>query len=209
MWTDEIRWITINTFLALIPVVAAYVVQLLVHRSTGNVLARIGAILVGLIWLSFLPNTCYLLTEWRHFLDTVGYTNLYARWQGSSWLAMKLMTYTLFYICFSGLGILTFALAIRPIAGLAREKGLTLWVWGIPLFLLNSIGVYLGLIRRFNSWDLIARPGDIWAATVGILNRQTLATLVIIFAAFLWLVYLAMDIWLDGLSLRRSCSRNE
>lgn len=209
MWTDEVRWIAINTFLALIPVAAAYVVLWLVHRSAGNVLGRIVAILVGIIWLSFLPNTCYLLTEWRHFLDTVGYTNLYARWQGSSWLAMKLMTYTLFYICFSGLGVLTFALAIRPVARLAREKGLTLWVWGMPLFLLNSIGVYLGLIRRFNTWDLITRPEDIWTAAVGILDRPTLATLVIIFAAFLWLVYLAMDIWLDGLSLRRSCKKSQ
>jgi uncharacterized membrane protein len=138
----------------------------------------------------------------------VGYTNLYAQWQVSSLMAMKLMAYTLFYICFSGVGLLTFALAIRPIARTAKEKGFTLWIWGIPLFLINSVGVYLGLIKRFNSWDIFRRPNEILKAVADIPGNQDLATLVLLFSIFLWLVYLAVDIWIDGLICRYKGHQN-
>jgi len=190
-----------NTSLAVIPVAAAYAMYWLAHRKS-RALANIGIIILGLIWLAFLPNTCYLLTEWRHFLWRVGYSGLYAEWRADASSALELMIYTLFYMVFSGIGVLTLALAIRPIHRLARERGAVMWVWGVPLFLLLSIGVYLGLILRFNSWELLSRTGEIWASALEVARRPALTFFVVSFAGFLWLVYLATDIWIDGLLAR-------
>jgi len=156
------------------------------------------AVVSGLAWLVFLPNTCYLLTEWRHFLEVLGYTDLHLRWAHDGDARLVLMVLTLFYMCYSGIGVLTFTLAIRPVVALARERRLKVWVWGMPFFLLMSVGVYLGLILRFNSWNLLNEFSQVVDSIVEILQRPTLASYVIFFAAFLWLMYAATDIWIDG-----------
>ena len=67
---DAWHWIIWNVFLAAIPVVAGYALSLGASRFT--IKRRIIPWLVWLpllaVWFAFLPNTCYLLTEWRHFL---------------------------------------------------------------------------------------------------------------------------------------------
>jgi uncharacterized membrane protein len=196
-------WVAWNIFLAVIPVGLGYAIRRLAC-GRGNVPAMV---LLGIAWLLFLPNACYLLTEWRHFLDTVESVRLYTQWQhgGNSTAMLRLMIYTLFYTIFSGVGMLAFALAIRPVAQVLRAKEISTWLWAIPLFFLNALGVYLGLILRFNSWDVLGRLADIWHAAAGALTRPfTLAT-ILAFAVFLWLAYLALDIWIEGyLYLRRT-----
>lgn len=194
-------WVAWNIFLAVIPVVLAYTIFRLYDKRSSS-LVRASMAILGLVWLAFLPNTCYLLTEWRHFLGTLDYANLYSRWQTDSDATLMLLTYTLFYMCYSGIGVFTFALAIRPVACIAKKSGATLWVWAIPLFLLMSVGVYLGLVLRFNSWELINKPGAIWASAVSVLHRPTLAAFVVLFAGFLWIAFIAVDIWIDGLVAR-------
>lgn len=197
-------WVTWNTLLALIPVVLAYTVYWLAGLPGRRVqlLLKVPIIALGMVWLAFLPNTCYLLTEWRHFLAAVGYSDLYARWQVDSDAALRLMTYTFFYLCYSGMGVLTFTLAVRPIARLMKKSGATMWIWATPFFALMSVGVYLGLVLRFNTWDLISQPAEVWAVVVGISARPTLSSFIIAFAGFLWVAYLAVDIWIDGFLAR-------
>ncbi len=197
---DLLRWVVWNTFLALIPVAAGWGIYALYKRPRRRT-APIRAItaLLAVVWFAFVPNSCYLLTEWRHFLEIIGYTGLYADFYVSKTAAVRLMMYTLFYIFYSGIGLLTFALAIRPIVWLMREKRLTPWLWAIPFFLLMSLGVYLGLILRLNSWDIFTRPAFVWASIVTALSRPSLVALIVAFASFLWFVYIVMDIWVDGL----------
>ena len=198
-----IRWVVWNTFLALIPVAAGYAIYALYRFPRRRTYATgVLMLLLGLVWFAFMPNTCYLLTEWRHFLDAIGYTNLYAEWHVSKTAAVRLMMYTLFYMFYSGIGALTFAFAIRPIAFVMRQRGYTPWVWAIPFFLLMSLGVYLGLILRLNSWDIITRPEYVWSSVTGALSNRGLMFIVTAFAGFLWFVYAVMNIWVDGLMLR-------
>ncbi|MDI6828218.1 MAG: DUF1361 domain-containing protein [Armatimonadota bacterium] len=207
------HWVTWNTFLALIPVATGYAISYLAkkQRLFGINLATVSLVFLGVIWFAFLPNTCYLLTEWRHFLNKVGCTGLYAKWTVDHGAALDLMIYTLFYLCYSGIGVLTFTLAVRPIARMLKARRATLWVWGIPFFLLMSVGVYLGLVLRFNSWDLFTRPSKVWESVVSLWSRPAPSFFIIAFAAFLWLIFIAMDIWVDGLiarwksSLKDSC----
>ncbi|HUV05762.1 MAG TPA: DUF1361 domain-containing protein [Armatimonadota bacterium] len=204
MLISALYWVAWNTFLALIPVVLGYAIYRLARRShvRPRILAKAAIAILGIAWLVFLPNTCYLVTEWRHFLDAVGYLDLHKRWQADSGSALALMMYALFYLCFSGTGLITFTLAIRPVASLLRQRGATMWIWGMPFFLLMATGVYLGLILRFNTWDLVGRAGPIWETAAGIAHRPMLASFIVAFAGFLWLAYAAVDIWIDGVIYR-------
>lgn len=199
-------WVGWNTFLAVLPVAAAYAIYALARSGQKQpaLLRRSLLLALGAVWLAFLPNTCYLLTEWRHFLDTVYSTGLYVHWHvGRDHDAILWLTaYALFFAGYSGVGMLCFGLAIRPIHRLLRERGVNVIAPAVPFFLLISLGVYLGLVLRFNSWQLATHPGPIWEAAVSALSRPALAVLIAAFAAVLWAAYLAVDIWIDGLLAR-------
>ena len=201
-WVWVLRWAVWNVFLAGIPVATAWLICRTEPQWRARPVLKIGVGFLLLVWLAFLPNACYLLTEWRHFLVSVDSSDLYLRSQLDHRMTIFLMFYTAFYFCYSAIGVLAFALAIRPIAHLVKKEGGALWIWGIPLFLLTSIGVYLGLILRFNSWELITRPSRIWAEAAALASRPAMASFLLIFAAVLWLAYIVTDIWIDGLALR-------
>lgn len=194
--------ITWNLFLAVVPVALAFWIRALSRKPGASPIRNIWIWLLGVLWLIFLPNTCYLLTEWRHFLETLDGANLYLASHTNTYLTIKLMYYTVFYFLYSGAGLITFALAIRPIAGILRRQGANLWIYGCALFILSSLGIYLGLIHRFNSWDFINRPEVIMDTVKSLAYRPLLSAFIIIFGGVLWLAYLAIDVWIDGFLLR-------
>lgn len=202
--TQGLTWVSWNIFLALIPVAMAYAVQelIILPGTRGRWLVKTLIFLAGFAWLAFLPNTCYLLTEWRHFLESLGYTEIQNRWQTDSNAALELMLLTFFYLCYSGVGMLTFTLALRPITRLLRRESIAVWICEVPFFLMMSVGVYLGLILRYNSWDLISRPSEVWTTVSELWSRPTVVLFIILFAGFLRLAYEVTDIWIDGLVCR-------
>ena len=195
-----LRWITWNLLLAAIPVALAFSMRRWWSRK-----ARILVVLAGFLWLIFLPNTCYLLTEWRHFFNTLEGAQLYTQWKvykdmdALRWLILC----CLFYLSYSAVGMLAFALAVRPVYGLLRRSNPQAWLWGIPFFPLISLGVYLGLIQRLNSWNLLHEPGRVIGESWRAVTRPELFTFILAFGAFLWLAYFLLDIWVDGALLRR------
>jgi uncharacterized membrane protein len=112
------------------------------------------------------------------------------------------MLFTAFYIFYSGIGMLTFTLAIRPIHRLLKKTNISVLLPGTILFLMLSIGVYLGLILRYNSWNLIDRPHEVFASVAIIASKPFLPAFIIVFAGFLWLSYAVIDIWTDGFIAR-------
>jgi uncharacterized membrane protein len=93
----------------------------------------------------FLPNTFYMITDFVH-LDS-----------GQSmivWLDV-LMTGA-----FAWLGMLYGFLTLRKLHLMAREfYGRTIgWVTVGGLLILSSIGIYLGRVARFYSWDIALHP---------------------------------------------------
>ncbi len=193
-----------NSFLALIPVALAYVALWASRIRSQKPLRNAVIVVVSLVWLAFLPNTCYLLTEWRHFLLYLDVNDFYLRSHGNPALFLEMCTYSLYYLLYSGFGMLTFALAIRPMEHLACRKGASIWFWAVPFFVALSIGVYLGLILRFNSWDLVGRPSVIWTALVELGGKPRLLAFIFAFGLFLWAAYEAVDVWIDGLTERWS-----
>jgi len=198
-----------NGTLALIPVGAAYAFRGVVDRRPTSVGRFLAAAALAVIWLAFLPNTCYLLTEWRHFLEALDSQNLFMRAGGDSVLFIKLVLGSLFYFFYSLFGMVAFAMAIRPMERAAIKRGISVRLWALPFFAAVALGVYLGLVLRFNSWDLLKSPSVVWEAIVEVGGRPRLAAFILAFGGFLWVAYESLDIWIDGLKQRLAAGKSD
>jgi uncharacterized membrane protein len=190
-----------NVFLAVIPVFLGLALAAGIRATRSWKWLWIWLPL-ALAWLVFLPNTSYLLTGWRHFFSFVEQQDLVLGARQNRGALLQFLFVAGCYLVYCGLGLLTFNLAVRPLERVAREKGVPVTALAAPFFLLVAHGVYLGLVLRFNSWDLALRPATVIDSSLEALRRPELVGLTAGFALFLWLAYLVVDIWLDGLVLR-------
>lgn len=204
-----VLWTLWNLFLAVVPVALGYAAarlgKLAGVRRNGWVWG--GFVLLLVLWLAFVPNTCYLLTEWRHFLDRVDSRNLYLQAEQDRRMLVTIGVLALFYGLYSGFGALTLTLSIRPLEQLLRRWRLPFPVIAPVLFSLLSLGVYLGLIVRLNSWDLWTRPQAVWTSVAAAFQYPLLLAVIAAFALVLWALYEALDVWVDGVVARTGRSR--
>ncbi|MBP2832191.1 DUF1361 domain-containing protein [Aquimarina sp. U1-2] len=130
-----------NLFLACIP----YFITLLLHYFVN----RKNLFWLGFcIWLAFLPNAPYILTDIQHIKQS-----------------------TLPSIWFDVLLILSFAINGMIIGFASLQMMQKLLKQRLPhrvvtivvhfILLLCGLGIYLGRILRWNSWDIIQNPVDI------------------------------------------------
>src|SRR2546423_5846498 len=160
-----IRAVSWNLFLAAIPVGLAYFVAWgLRRRGKQRNLPLALCIPLGVVWLAFLPNTCYLLTEWRHLLFDARWAALLQAGDTDRSAMLSTAKWSVLFLGYSSVGVLLFTLAIRPMERWLRSAGQNPLFFAPLFFPLISLGVYLGLIVRLNSWDLIQRPGFVWEA---------------------------------------------
>jgi uncharacterized membrane protein len=139
-----------NLFLAWIPVIAAVIVYDAQRRG-----ARFAQLLpIAAIWLLFLPNAPYLLTDFVH---------LGSRNDAPLWFDIVL------FASFAWTGMLLGFLSIFVMQGVVRREYGWIWSWVLVAasLTLSSFGIYLGRSLGWNSWDFLVRPGalleDIWA----------------------------------------------
>jgi uncharacterized membrane protein len=190
--------------LAVIPAVAGYIIAAGIERWTIHKRTVPWAVwIIPIIgWLAFLPNTCYLLTEWRHFLFGSRYAAIRDESSNNPFAMLAAARQGLFYIGYSAAGALCFALAIRPMHRVLRKAKLSDVLWAVPFFLLVSVGVYMGLIVRLNSWDLFQRPAYVFQVFAHALSTPRLAEAIVVFAVLLWILYIIIDMWVDGFMMR-------
>ncbi|MFN3651935.1 MAG: DUF1361 domain-containing protein [Armatimonadota bacterium] len=185
-----------DLFLGVVPVALGYLLAWGVGRTRPWL--RLLWLPVAAAWLFFLPNAPYLLTEVRHYLSDYA-----GEFPNSERQRQRFLFWTGFYLLFSGAGAWLWTLSVRPVLkglGRARIPGALV----LPLLsLASAFGVYLGLRPRFNSWDLLTRPAEVLRIARNVLLYEELACWYILaFGAALWLLYLAMDAWVDGIALR-------
>lgn len=130
-----------NLFLAWVPyVLSLAMVGLDRVRAPGWVLAG-----VGVVWLLFLPNAPYILTDFIHLGAIPG---------APQWFDALLIG------SFAGtglaLGLASLLLVHRVVA--RRLGSLAGWTLAIGSLALSSVGIYLGRFPRFNSWDVLTNP---------------------------------------------------
>lgn len=149
VYTDRLTyyWLIVpNLLLAWIPLAASILAcrTLRDGRRPGAVTAVWGA-----VWLAFYPNASYIVTDLKH-------------------LGRLSMGETLYYdlsvnMLAAMLGWFLGALSLYGLhAEIRRRTGaLAGTVFACAIIVLGAVGVYLGRVLRWNSWDLVIRPDKI------------------------------------------------
>ncbi len=143
--TDRYWFLLWNLFLAWLPVVIAH--YLYDWLKTGRWLSWQG-IALSLLWLGFLPNSFYLVSDFVH-LRVTGEVSL---------LFDSVM---FFSFAWNGLllGFLSVLLVHAEFAKRFRDRTVLIIVGAI--FLLCSFAIYLGRNLQWNTWDILFDPAGI------------------------------------------------
>jgi uncharacterized membrane protein len=150
---DNIRgFMTWNLFLAFIPF--AFSIFLFNKRSRRNILWWLGFV----IFMAFLPNAAYVITDIIHFVSDVRNPDI----SGNGIIFVIIPQYLVFILAgfqchvLSVVGLITYLrrqnLISNPIALAGVELGMNL---------LCAYGVYLGRFIRLNSWYIVTRPDKV------------------------------------------------
>ena len=145
---DHYHFLIWNLFLAWLPVALALMVSGLL--ATRNPLAPWIAAAPALAWLTFLPNSPYLLTDLIHLVNRADLTAGAPLWFDAVLLGSFAFVGMLLGLC---------SLLIVHDA-VARRAANPLWGWGAIALAIPacSFGIWLGRFERWNTWDLANEP---------------------------------------------------
>ena len=133
-----------------------------------------------IVWLLFIPNSFYILTDLFHLGGHPG---------APLWYDLALI------ISFAWNGLMLGILSVRQMEKIIQLylPGKTNWLFLYPVMVLNALGVYIGRYLRFNSWDVITNPfglvTDIAKLVVHPLHFREAWAMVICFSMLMILVY--------------------
>lgn len=164
-----------NLFLAFIPLLLSY--YLFRPSASRNFFWW----MIFVIFVAFLPNAPYILTDSSHILELSQQS--YPTWSIFSILIPQ-------YLVFIVAGFEAYVLSLSQLDNYLLNQ-----ISRGNLVLINAIahslcivGIYLGRFERFNSWDLITKPGAVLLTTLqDLLDGWKLFTLAIAFL-LIWLL---------------------
>jgi len=138
----DFRFLIWNLILAWIPLLIALIVYDRYRR--GRPLLLLVPALV--LWLLFLPNAPYIVTDFVH---------LSAGSPAPLWLDGVEVS------AFAWTGMLLGFVSLYLVHAVARHRlgAVPSWIGVLGVLALISVGVYLGRVKRWNSWDLLTQPG--------------------------------------------------
>jgi uncharacterized membrane protein len=174
-----------NIFLALLPLVF-YIVLKSYWFRTGLIKfnQKIAAAVLFIFWLLFFPNTAYIITDVRHLLDYCPIDSPDRVCSLNAWMIIIFFTYASF-------GWVSFYYILKLMSDLANKifNKLEPYFFVGLVVPVTSFGILLGLLNRFNSWDIFIAPVQLaQAVLVYFLNINYFIDW-FIFTIFLYLLY--------------------
>lgn len=161
-------WMGWNAFLALVPLVLARV--LFGNRSRP----RWALVSGGVVFVAFLPNAPYVLTDVLHLPEELSHAH------GDGWLAAALVGQ---YLVLFAVGFAAYVLSLVRLERWLADHGVSrrrVLVVDLSLHALCAVGIVLGRVFRFNSWDLVTNPGGL-LDLVRVPQPRTFAVLIVLF----------------------------
>lgn len=135
-----------NLMLAVIPYLISSYLSLNFSRYK-----KWNTVIIFCVWLAFLPNSFYIITDLVHIVRSKG---------------------NLFYldlIIISSFAITGFLLGLLSIIEMEKTvqefnfKPKTIRNGLLIICLLNGFGIYIGRVLRFNSWDILSNPIELFS----------------------------------------------
>lgn len=150
-WTREHTYLFLvwNLFLAWVPYGCAVGIRAL-HRRRLPGLALVPFFVV---WLGFLPNAPYLVTDFVHLRFRVGAP----LWFDAVMLAA---------FAWAGVGLGTASLRATTQVVRVRAGSLAVFAFTPLVALATGFGIYLGRFLRLNTWDVATKPGTVLVQTL-------------------------------------------
>ncbi len=164
-----------NLFLAALP----YFISQTIVRLPEARLPISGKLFLFLLWLLFLPNSPYIITDLIH-LHNDGSQQI--------WFDMFLV------FVFALNGLLLGLLSLLNIYFFLAEK-LSLRTSKYIIFLiclLSGYGIYLGRFLRFNSWDILTKPLQLFSQMAYSVYEPKAWFMTLAFGTFLWILFLLL-----------------
>ena len=134
-----------NLTLAWLGIIFAW---LLAKRLKNNSWITWQSITLTVLWLIFLPNTWYLLTDFLHVKPTGEVSEIY------DIVLVGTLVMNGFVLGFTSL----YLVHVQLLKRLSEYKSLLII---IGVILLSSFAIYLGRNLRWNSWDVLTNPGGL------------------------------------------------
>ncbi len=164
-----------NLFLAFIPLgISNYL------TNTKKTISNLKLSTLTIIWLLFLPNAPYIVTDLFH---------LHKRDYLPIWFDLILI------LMFAITGLYLFYISLNQAIVLTKNKFPNLYKpqFLILLFLIVSYGVYIGRFLRLNSWDIIDPIGLVKTCLSSILylpRLKDMCCFTVVYSIFLGFIFL-------------------
>lgn len=128
------------------------------------------------IWLLFIPNSPYILTDLFH---------LRPRPHLPLWFDLVLV------LSFALIGMIVFLKSLKDMLSILKAYvSPMLFTLVTPvIFWLISFGLYLGRYLRFNSWNVVNHPFQLMRQSFDILFEKDTIGFTLIFSVFMWFLY--------------------
>ena len=100
---------------------------------------------MGLVWLLFLPNSAYIVTDLLHL-------------PGKGNVPMWYDVILIFFFAWNGLILCFISVYLVQQVVAERIGRITGWLMVVCVLGLSSYGIYIGRFLRWNSWDMLRNP---------------------------------------------------
>ncbi|HEX8965018.1 MAG TPA: DUF1361 domain-containing protein [Patescibacteria group bacterium] len=150
----------------------------------------------GLIWLLFIPNSIYMLTDIIHlYRDLMKVTFFY----------QVLLTTEYFLLMI--IAIITFILSLIFLELTLQQKKFRKYITGstksVLFFILNFVvafGLVLGRMQRLNSWDIVTNLPNVYKNAIHVLTNFQLLMLTLFFGFLCNIVYFSYHYFIKKFS---------
>jgi uncharacterized membrane protein len=143
--TNDFAYMIWNLALAWVALGVTLFLERTLHRNAWSSWLALAATLV---WVLFLPNTFYMITDFIHVRELAEPEVLDGIFMFSSFIFLGVI-----------LGIISVYIIHQEL--LKRVQARTAWLLVGLVMLLCSFAMYIGRVLRWNSWDIIVNPSSL------------------------------------------------
>ncbi|OCN04842.1 hypothetical protein A4S06_10070 [Erysipelotrichaceae bacterium MTC7] len=162
-----------NLILASIPV--------LISGHVRKTHSKINVILI-IIWIVFIPNTFYMVTDFIHLSPNVISQTSYMQVSDTNNITFWLNLFNM-YACVQ-LGVIYGCISLLDFRKIVGKK---IYLYALPvLSIIISFGIYMGRFLRLNSWEFLNVP-KIFSSLVDSFDMFSLQ-FIILFSIFMFIV---------------------
>ena len=145
---------------------------------------KLVALALFLIWLLFIPNTAYVISEVRHLIDYCPRDSEFQVCEKNAWMSIFFFTYSLIGWIF----FVYLTTQMRNLIELIWSKMIG-YLFVLILMPVMALGFLLGLLNRWNSWEFFIYPKQFFQTLPVYWQDEVYFTNWLIFTIFLYILY--------------------